>query len=55
MANDWIKNAIKNPGALTRTAKAKGESLDELCSGKVSGKTAKRCSLRKTLASFHKK
>ena len=50
----WIQGAIKHPGALTATAKAQGKSLDELCSGKVSGLTARRCALRKTLRSFHK-
>lgn len=51
----WITGAIKHPGALTATAKAKGESLDELCSGEnLSGKTARRCALRKTLMGFKK-
>jgi len=52
---DWIAGAIKKKGSLTATAKRKGMSISELCSGKnLSGKTAKRCSLAKTLKSFHK-
>jgi hypothetical protein len=31
MPKKWIKKAIKNPGALTRTAKAKGMSVATFC------------------------
>ena len=52
----WIQKAIKKPGALTAQAKAAGKSLDEFCSSPgLSGKTKKRCSLRKTLMGFSKK
>ena len=55
MAKAWIAGAIKHPGALTATAKFEGKTLDELCSqGNLTGKTAKRCALRKTLRSFKK-
>ncbi len=51
-----IGKVIKHPGALTAQAKAAGKSLDALCSSSgLSGKTKKRCSLRKTLMGFHKK
>jgi len=53
--HDWIKGAIKHPGALTAEAKAKGESMDELCSqANLTGVTAKRCALRKTLMGMKK-
>jgi hypothetical protein len=53
---NWIKGAIKNPGALTATAKSEGKSLDDLCAGSnLSPKTQKRCALRKILRGFHKK
>ena len=56
MAKNFIKGAIKHPGALTATAKSEGKTMDELCSRpNLTGKTAKRCALRKTLMSFHKK
>jgi hypothetical protein len=52
----WMQSAVKKPGALTKTAKSKGMSISELCSGKnLSGKTAKRCSLAKTFAKFRPK
>ena len=52
---NWIKGAIKKPGALTATAKGQGKSLDEICSGSnLSSVTARRCALRKTLKTFHK-
>lgn len=59
MAKDWIKGAIKNPGSLTKTAKAKGgvkkdggikaEFLDKAADGKYGKKTEKRAELAKTL------
>lgn len=54
MAKKWIQSAIKHKGALTNTAKAQGKTVSELCSGKVSGVTAKRCALAKTLGKMHK-
>ena len=55
MAKDWIKGAIKHPGALTAQAEAAGQSLDEFCSSHTTGKTGRRCSLRKTLMGLNKK
>jgi hypothetical protein len=55
MAGKWIQKMNMKKGALTATAKRAGKSLDELCSSpNLSGRTAKRCALRKTLRSFHK-
>ena len=54
MSKNWIQGAKIKKGALTKTAKGEGKSLDELCSGDVTGKTAQRCALRKTLRSFNK-
>jgi hypothetical protein len=57
MAN-WIKKAIKKPGALRRSAKAKSgkripaKTLNRLA--KKGGKTGRRARLAKTLRSFHK-
>ena len=31
MAKDWIKGAIKKPGALTAAAKSAGKSISEYC------------------------
>jgi hypothetical protein len=56
MAADWIKGAIKKPGALTAQAKAAGMSLAAFCSQKnLSPKAKRRCALRKTLRSFNSK
>jgi hypothetical protein len=52
---DWIAGAIKHPGALTKEAKAKGDSISQLCAGHTSGKTAKRCALSETLARVRNK
>ncbi len=59
----WIQKAIKNPGALTRTAKREGAItksgtikkswLNEKAKG--SGVTAKRARLAKTLSKLRKK
>lgn len=55
MAKRWIKSTIKSPGALTAQAKRAGKSLDAFCAqGNLDTKTKRRCSLRKTLMSFHK-
>lgn len=54
MAN-WIKNAIKKPGALTTQAKAAGKSISEFCAGgNLSPKAKKRCILKDTLSKFKK-
>jgi hypothetical protein len=58
MAN-WIKNAIKNPGALRKTAKIKKDKnisvkqLNKLSKSK-NPTTRRRANLAKTLRSFHK-
>ena len=58
MAN-WIQNAIKNPGALRRTAKVKADKnismkqLNKLAKSK-NPTTRRRANLAKTLRSFHK-
>jgi len=49
VAKKWIAGAIKHPGALTRQAKAAGQSITEFCAGKTKGTTGKRCTLAKTL------
>jgi hypothetical protein len=52
---NWIKGAIKNPGALTKKAKAAGKSLSSYCSsGNRSTKTKRQCNLAKTLKGFNK-
>ena len=52
----WISGAIKHPGALTADAKRAGQSMDTFCARTdLSPTDVKRCSLRKTLMSFHKK
>jgi hypothetical protein len=56
MAGQWIKSAIKHPGALTEQASSAGKSLDQYCSSPgISTKTKRRCALRKTLMGFNKK
>lgn len=50
---NWIKDAIKRPGALTKKAKASGKSISQYCSGgKLSTRTKRQCNLAKTLKSF---
>lgn len=53
----WIQKAIKNPGALTKKAKAAGKTISEYCSNvkNKSTKTKRQCSLAKTLKSLKKK
>jgi hypothetical protein len=59
MAN-WIKGAIKRPGAFTKKAKSEGITVAEYATkvlkpnGKASVKTKRQASLAKTLGSFHK-
>ena len=56
MAKNWIKNAIKNPGAFSKQAKAAGMSTKALASkatkkgSKASATTQRRANLAKTLA-----
>lgn len=50
---NWIKGAIKRPGALTKKAKAAGKSITQYCQGsKLSTRTKRQCNLAKTLKSF---
>ena len=52
MAKDWIKGAIKKPGALTAAAKRAGKSISEYCQNPPSTLAKQRCNLAKTLKSF---
>lgn len=52
---NWIKGAIKRPGALTKKAKAEGKTVSQYCAKKRSGRTAKQCALAKTLKKMKKK
>jgi len=54
---NWIKGAIKHPGALRKQAKASGQTVDQYCAGKTKGNstTAKRCRLAKTLKGMRRK
>jgi len=57
MAKHWIQAAIGNPGALTRKAKAAGETVSEY-SRSTKGKsttTKRQINLAKTLAKLRKK
>lgn len=55
MAKNWIKGAIKHPGALTAKAKAAGKSIDEYCaSPNLDTHSKRQCALAKTLRKFHK-
>lgn len=50
---NWIKGAIKRPGALTKKAKAAGKSITSYCSGKnLSTRSKQQCNLAKTLKGF---
>jgi len=53
----WIKGAIKRPGALTRKAKAAGQSVNSFCAGRMKGssRTARQCRLAKTLRGMPKR
>ena len=59
MAKDWIKGAIKRPGACTKKAKAAGMSVPKYANkvlkkgSKADTRTKKQASLAKTLRSFH--
>lgn len=51
----FIQKAIKNPGALTRQAKAAGKTISEFCQNPPSPVAEKRCNLAKTLGKLRKK
>ena len=59
MAKDWIKGAIKRPGAFTKKAKAAGMSVPKYANkvlkkgSKADTRTKRQASLAKTLRSFH--
>ena len=59
MAKDWIKGAIKRPGAFTKKADAAGMSVGQYANkvlkkgSKADTRTKKQASLAKTLRSFH--
>ena len=62
---DWIKGAVKKPGALKATAKAHGaiakdgdikkSFVDKAAEGKYGKKTERRAELAKTFAKMRKK
>ena len=58
MAKDWIKGAIKRPGAFTKKAKAAGMSVPQYANkvlkkgSKADTRTKRQASLAKTLRSF---
>jgi len=45
---NWMKGAVKKPGALNAAAKSAGKSKSEYCASPPSGKAEKRCNLWKT-------
>ena len=59
MAKDWIKGAIKRPGAFTKKAKDAGMSVSKYANkvlkkgSDASTRTKKQANLAKTLRSFH--
>ncbi len=59
MAKDWIKGAIKRPGAFTKKADAAGMSVGKYANkvlkkgSKADTRTKRQASLAKTLRSFH--
>lgn len=57
--SDWIKGAIKRPGALSQKACGKKKcppgAVSSYCSGKHTGRTAKQCNLARTLKGLGKK
>lgn len=60
MAKNWIKGAIKRPGALTAKAKASGMPLGKFITkttkagSKASATTKRQANLAKTLRGFSK-
>lgn len=57
MAKNWIKGAIKHPGALTAKAKAAGESTQQFAKQHAGdkGTTGKQARLAMTLSKMNKK
>lgn len=56
MAEKWIAGAIKHPGALTKKAKAAGQTVSEFCAKKHDDTTTQRqCNLAHTLKGMSKK
>jgi hypothetical protein len=54
MAEKWIQGAIKHPGALTRKAKAAGESLSQYMREAHKDPTTRRqVALARTLKAMH--
>ena len=54
----WIQGAIKNPGALTKKAKAAGKTVSQYVASppkNASTKTKKQIALAKTLKKMNKK
>ena len=53
----WIAGAIKRPGALTRKAKAAGQSVSGFCKTRMKGssRTARQCRLARTLRGMPKR
>jgi hypothetical protein len=53
--NNWIKDAVKRPEALTAKAERAGMTISKYCSQKTLDlETQKQCTLAKTLKSFKK-
>lgn len=53
---NWIAGAIKHPGALTRAAAAKGQTISEFSKrGDLTPLQKKRVNLAKTLKKLHSK
>jgi hypothetical protein len=55
-AKKWIQGAIKHPGALTRKAKAAGETVAQMIAHppkNASPQTIKQINLAKTLRNLH--
>ena len=56
MVKNWIKGAIKHPGALTAKAKRAGMSVSEYCSHKHDDtRTKRQCALFHSLRRMSKK
>lgn len=57
MAGNWIKGAIKHPGAFKAKAKAAGESTSKYAQSKkhAKGKTGSQARLALTLSKLRKK
>jgi hypothetical protein len=54
MADKWIQGAIKHPGALTKKAKAAGESLSQYMQEAHKDPTTRRqVALARTLKAMH--